>query len=72
MTVMNLSTKQKYTYRQREQTSGWQGGGKHWEFGISRCKLFYMRLINTKVLLYSTEKYIQYPVISHGGKEYEK
>ena len=25
-----------------------------------------------KILLYSTGHYIQYPVISHSGKEYEK
>ena len=28
--------------------------------------------INSKVLLYSTRNYIQYPVINHNGKEYEK
>ena len=28
--------------------------------------------INNKVLLYSTGNYIQYPVINHNGKEYEK
>ena len=27
--------------------------------------------INSKVLLYSTENYIQYPGINHNGKEYE-
>ena len=47
------------------------GGGKDWEFGISRCKLLYVEWIN-KVPLYSTENYIQYPVINHNGKEYEK
>ena len=26
----------------------------------------------TKVLLYSTGNYIQYPVTNHNGKEYEK
>ena len=26
----------------------------------------------TKVLLYSTGNYIQYPVINHNGEEYEK
>ena len=31
-----------------------------------------MEWINNKVLLYSTGSYIQYPVISHNGKEYEK
>ena len=48
------------------------GGGVEWEFGISRCKLLYRGWINNKVLLYSTGNYIQYPVISHNGKEYEK
>ena len=43
-----------------------------WEFGISRCKLLYIEWINNKVLLYSTGNYIQYPVINHNGKEYEK
>ena len=48
------------------------GRGKDWEFGISRCKLLYIEWINNKVLLYSTGNYIQYPVINHNGKEYEK
>ena len=30
------------------------------EFGTSRCKLVYIEWINTKVLLYSKENYIQY------------
>ena len=76
MTQMNLSTKQKQTHRHREQTCGYQGGeaggGKDWEFGISRCKLVYIRWINNKVLLYSTGNYIHYPVINHNGKEYKK
>ena len=28
--------------------------------------------VNNKILLYSTGNYIQYSVISHNGKEYEK
>ena len=28
--------------------------------------------INNKVLLYSTGNYIQYPIINHDGKKYEK
>ena len=48
------------------------GGGVDWEFGISRCKLLYIEWINNRVLLYSTGNYIQYPVINHNGKEYEK
>ena len=39
---------------------------------IIRCKLVYTGWINNKVLLYSTGNYIQYPVINHNGKEYEK
>ena len=37
-----------------------------------RCKLLHMKWINNKVLLYSTENYIQYPMINHNGKEYKK
>ena len=48
------------------------GGGKDWDFGISRCKLLYIGWINNKVLLYSTGNYIQYHVINHNGKDYEK
>ena len=62
--------------RHREQTGGCQGeggrGGMEWEVGISRCQLLYIGWINNKVLLYSTGNYIQYPVINHNGKEYEK
>jgi len=43
-----------------------------WEFEISRCKLLYIGWINNKVLVWSTGNYIQYFVISHHGKEYEK
>ena len=42
------------------------GRGTDWKFGISTD------WINNKVLLYSIENYIQYPVINHSGKEYEK
>ena len=47
------------------------GGGMEWEFGVSRCKFMY-RMDKYKVLLCSTGNYIQYPVINHNGKEYEK
>ena len=43
-----------------------------WEFETSSCKLLYIGCINNKVLLYSTGNYIQYPVINHNGKKYEK
>ena len=65
---MNLSTKQKWTHRYREQTienelpkAEGVGEGKGWEFGISRCKLVYIKQINNKVLLYSTGNHIQNP-----------
>ena len=70
---MNLSKKQKQTYGHREQICGCQvggGGGKDWEFGISRCKLLCIGWIKNKALLYSTGNYIQYTVINHNEKEY--
>ena len=70
MTQVNLSMKLKQTHR--EQTCGCQAGEKDWEFGISRCELLYIEGINNKILLYSTGNYIQYTVINHSGKEYEK
>ena len=48
------------------------GGRMEWEVEVSRCKLLYIEWINNKVLLYSTENYIQYPMINHNGKEYMK
>ena len=39
---------------------------------VSRCKLLYIECINNRVLLYSTENYIQYPMINYNGKEYIK
>ena len=50
---------------------GYQGGMDR-DLGLSRCKLLYMEWINSKILVYSTGNYTQYPVISHNGKEYEK
>ena len=49
-----------------------EGGGKDWEFGISRWKLLDIGWINNKDLLHSTGNYIQYPVINHNGKEHWK
>ena len=48
------------------------GEGMDWEIGVSRCRLLHIEWINSKVLLYSTGNYIQYPMINHNGKEYEK
>ena len=50
----------------------WGWGSMGSEFGTSRCKLLYIEWINNKVLLYNTGNYVQYPVINHNGKEYEK
>ena len=41
------------------------------ELGVSICKLLYTEQIS-KVLWYRTRNCIQYPVINHHGKEYEK
>ena len=43
-----------------------------WKFGISRCKLLYLRCINNEVLLNSIGNYIQSPRIDHNGKKYLK
>ena len=42
--------------------------GMDWQVAVSRCKILYVEQVNNKVLLYSTENYIQYPVIHHNGK----
>ena len=69
---MNLSMKQ--THQHREQSCGCQGGGGGGAmdrgFGISKCKLLHIEWINNKVLLHSTENYIQCPGINHNGKEF--
>ena len=63
---MNLSLKQKQNHGRREQTVAAKGekvgGGMECEYGVSRCKLLYIEWIDNKVLLYSTENYIQYPI----------
>ena len=43
-----------------------------WEYGVSRCKLLPIEWVNNKVILYSTGKYIQDPVINYNGKEYKR
>ena len=55
---MNIPTKQNQGHR--EETGDWQGeGGEGWtgSLGFPGC-------INSKVLLYSTGNYIQYPMIN--------
>ena len=73
---MNLSTKQKQNQGHREQTGGCQGGGG-WErdgLGVwsQQMQTNIYRIGNAKVLLHSTGNHIQYPVINHDGKEYER
>ena len=43
------------------------GGGKSRRLGLEDVN-YYRESINNKVLLYSTENYIHYPVINHNGK----
>ena len=43
-----------------------------WEVGVGRYKLLYTEGINNKVLPYSTENSIQYPMINRNGKGYFK
>jgi len=45
-------------------------GGMNWEFEINRYILLYLKEINKKDLLDSTENYIQYFVITYNGKEF--
>ena len=40
-------------------------------FRINRCKLLHIEWISSKILLYSTGNYIQYPLINCNGKEYK-
>ena len=57
---MNLSMKQKQIHRYREQTccqGELGGGGKNWEYAVSRCKFLHTEWIN-KVLLYNTGNHI--------------
>ena len=72
---MNFFTKQKQTHRYRKQTYGYQrgkGGGINQELGINRYTRLYIKQITNKDLLYSTENYIQYLVITYSENESEK
>ena len=70
---MNLFAKQKETDRYQNKvmvTKEEMWGGKNQEFEINRYTLLYIKQINNKGLLYSTENQVQYPMIKHNGKEY--
>ena len=75
MTQINISMKQKQTHRYREQTCGCQRKGGVGEGRIESLRLadanYYTRISN-KGQLYSTGNCIEYPMINHNGKEYEK
>ena len=47
-----------------------QEGRMNGEFQASRCQPLYTEWRSSKMLLYSTGNWIQYPVIKHNGKEY--
>jgi len=49
---------------------GKDGNEMEWDFGMSRCKLVYIRWINSQIQLYNTGNYFQFLVINHNGKEY--
>ena len=60
-----IDTEYKCVVYWREQ----MGGNVEWRLGLagfSRCKLLYMEWISNKVLLYSTENYMPYPMINNG------
>ena len=71
MTQMNLSTEQKLTHRQGEQTCGCRGGGSgmDWEFGVNRCKLLPLEWISHGILLYSSGNHVWSLVIEHDNGE---
>jgi len=48
---------------------GEEGGSRmNWEFGVSRCKLWYLEWISSQVLLYSTGNWVQSLGIEHDGQ----
>ena len=69
---MNPSTKRKTGSQNRLVVAKAEEDGRRmaWEAGVSRRKLLYTEWVNSKVLLYNTENYVQYPMIYHNGKEY--
>ena len=74
---MNLLPKQKDSQTQKtdlELPKGKKGGGAgiNQEFGIKIYILLYRKQITNKDLLYTTENYIQYLIITYNGKESKK
>ena len=73
---MNLLKKQKQTHGQRKQTYGYRRGkgwgGINQEFGINIYALLYIKQVTKKDLLYSTENYTQYLVLTYNGQKSKK
>ena len=68
-----MKKKQSWTENRLVVVKGVRGWGRDGVGGwLSRHKLLYIQWISSKVLLDSTESYIQYPMINHNGKEYFK
>ena len=68
---MNPSMKQKHGQKEDRLvvvSEEGVGRGMEWEAGLSRCGLLHMQWLSSKVLLYGTENYVQYPMIGHNGK----
>ena len=70
---MDLFTKQKQSHKSRKQTYGWQSeGGRNEKIRTAISTPVYKKQITNKDLMYSTENYIQYSVMTYIGKESEK
>ena len=68
---MNLFTKQKQTHRLRKWIYGYQRGQGRDKRRVRDSQIQTTVNKSSRVLLYSTGNYIQCPVLSHNGKEYE-
>ena len=67
---MSLSTKQKQTHR-LVVAMEWGWGRDGVEVWVQNMQTIICRMDKQQVL-YSTRKYIRYPMINHNGKEYLK
>ena len=67
---MNLSVKQKQTHRHREQSC--VGGREGLGVWNQQMQTIIHRMGKQQGPTDSTRNYIQYPVINHNGREYEK
>ena len=73
---MNLSMKQKQNHGHREQTGGCQGGGGWERDGLrvwdQQMQTGIYKMDKKQGPTVQHRDYIQYPMINHNGKEYEK